>query len=216
MFVCEPAVTFIVTTTSPETVAPDARSAPAAFLTLWIETDGCVTVATVTVTSADFVGSAIDETVTVAVPDATAVTTQLVGLETTVTTAVLLETHDVPAATSAAEPVSVLVIVVVPCGERLTVVGETVIVTAGFVTVSVAKACFVGSAVEVAVMTVVPALFFAVATPVVAFTVATVVSDDVKVFAVFVFPVTFATKVNVPPTSIVAAGGLIVIAVWPG
>jgi hypothetical protein len=131
-------------------------------------------------------------------------------------TAWLLETHDVPAATSAAEPVSVLVIVVVPCGERLTVVGETVIVTAGFVTVSVAKACFVGSAVEVAVMTVVPALFFAVTTPVVAFTVATVVSEDEKVFAVFAFPVTFATKVNVPPTSIVAAGGLIVIAVWPG
>jgi hypothetical protein len=109
--------------------------------------------------------------------------------------------------------VKVVLIVADCCGEIASVVGETENATAGRVTVSVAEACLVGSAVDVAVMIVVPALFFAVTTPVVALTVATVVSDDTKVFAVLVLPVTFDTNVNVPPTSIDAVNGVIVICV---
>jgi hypothetical protein len=196
----------------PVTVAFGAIAAPPT-VTLWIEIDGCVCAATVTVTSAVFVGSATEATVIVVVPAATPVTTQPPAAIDA-----MFESADVqvtPAAMSAAEPVSVLVIVADCCGESVTAVGDTVTVTAGRVTVSVADADLVASADAVAVMTVVPALFFAVTTPVLE-TVATVVSEDVKVFAVFVLPVTLATNVNVPPASIVAAGGVIVIATTCG
>jgi hypothetical protein len=217
MLLAVPAETLTVTARLPATpVAPGAIGRPVAWLiTLWIEIDGCVCAATVTVTSCTRVGSATETTRTVAVPAPTPVTTQP-GLVTVATVCCAASIEQVtPAAISAAEPVSVLVIVVVCCGEIVTAVGETVRVTGGRVTVSVAEACLVASAVAIAVMTVVPALFFAVTTP--AFvTVATVVSDDVKVFAVFVLPVTFDTNVNVPPTSIDAAGGVIEIVTAPG
>jgi hypothetical protein len=83
------------------------------------------------------------------------------------------------------------------------------------VTVRTADAVLVGSAVDVAVMIAVPGLFVAVTTPVVALTVATVASEELNVFAVFVVPVTFAVNVTDPPISTVCVGGAIVIAIGP-
>jgi len=141
---------------------------------------------TVTATFAVFVGSPTERTTIVAVPAALAVTTQP-GL-VTVATDVSVETHVTPAAISAAEPLTVLMIVcVLPTGIEKDD-GATVTVTVGRTTVRTAVAVLVASPEAVAVMTVVPALFLAVTTPVVAFTVATDVSDDVKVLPVFALP----------------------------
>jgi hypothetical protein len=181
--------------------------------TLAIEIDGCVWAAIVTVTSAVLDGSATEVTVMVAVPALTPVITQP-GL-VTVATAVLLDEQVTPAAISAAEPdVNVEVIDCVCVGESVIVDGETEIAIGVRVTVSVAVADFVGSPVEVAVITVTPALR-AVTLPV-ASTVATVGSDDVKVFAVLALPVTVETNVKVLPTSMLAVAGVIVMTVLPG
>jgi hypothetical protein len=166
---------------------------------------------TVTATFAVFVLSATERTTIVAEPTFLAVMTQP-GLVTDATV-VSDDWHVTPAFISGVEPEIVVMIVCVWPGFSETADGTAVTVTAGRVTVRTADADLVGSPTDVAVITVVPDLFFAVTTPVVALTVATVVSDEVKVLAVFALPVTVATKVNVSPALIDAEDGVIETAV---